>query len=281
MTSPEDLEVEAHELVWPEPERELAMLERLLAKAPSRVGRKPTNLGAAFDRSCKVLGFRVSLGHGPREITQALRAVVELGVALFHRGGFRPDETVSITLRGQLVQVAGGVTYYTSAPRWAKAVGAAMVVRDQPALRSLCSFDAGDFEGEYDGYHDHFARAVMASVRGEDPAELVAQAEAAARAAQVFPDRAERLGLPLLAVARAVLLGETEGYDERLADALRGYQGVHTQAPDNASPADVVPLECLGLVARAHDDGLPCRVTSGYLPRWLVEGELAVAGEGR
>jgi hypothetical protein len=268
-----EAKIPAHELDDPDPARELAVIRDLLRLGIENLPRVSGNLGSAFDDARSLLGLQTTIERPAAEIVEALRSIVELGVALFQRGSFGPDTTVTLSIGGARIDVAGGTSYYNSAPRWADAVGAAMTVRDQDSLARLCEFDVRSFEGSYDEYMNVYARAVIASVKNTGDADaLFEQMADSAAHANKFPERGRRLGVPLANLARAVVRGDEASFNEHLAEGLKWYRTLHSRAPDNQEASLVVPLQFLGWTARAHDLGLVCRVRSDYLPPWLVDG---------
>lgn len=266
------VDVAAHQLVDPDPEGELALMEEMVASVVTTIHKVATNLGSKFDHARRMLGFRVALGRPAADIVAALRSVCEIGVALFQRGMVGPDATVTLSLAGTTVEVPGGVTNYTSAPRWADTFAIALVLRDQAALDSLCSFDAGSFEGRYDAYQVTWVRAMIAMHRGGDAGALLATAREEADAAKVFPEIGRRIGVPMIAVAQVLLDDDPEAFNHRLAEALDWYRTIHERPDFSHEAAEVLPLRVLGLSALAHDRGIPVRVRSGYLPPWLIDG---------
>jgi len=274
-----DTEIAAHELDYPDLEGALEGIEEILPIALENVATVPDNLGAAFDYARQRLGFRTALERPPADIIEALRTIVELGVALFRRGSFGPDTTVTLSIGGACIDVAGGISYYNSAPRWADAVGAAMSLRDEQSLARLCEFDVRSFEGSYDDYMNDYARAVIAFVtKADDAAALFERMADSAAHAKKFPERGRRLGVPLAKVAQAVIRGDEDTFDVQLAEGLIWYSTLHSRAPEKHEAGLVVPLQFLGWAARAHDLGLAVRVRSGYLPPWLVDGSFRDAG---
>jgi hypothetical protein len=268
-----DFEIVPHAFDHPNPAGALDRVEQLLPLGIEYIASVPENLGAAFEDARKQLGLRWWLKHPPAAIVEALHTVVELGVALFWRGSFGPDTLVSLLIGGARIEVAGAGSTYTSAPRWAAAVGAAMTLRDEPSLQRLCEFDVRSFQGSYDEYMNDYARAVIAVVRGSGDADaLFEQMAASAAAAKKFPERGRRLGIPLAKLAQAIVRGDQAGFDEQLAEALKWYRTLHSRAPDNHEASLIVPLQILGWCAWAHDRGLLSRVRSDYIPAWLVTG---------
>jgi len=268
-----DTPIPAHELDYPDSAGALEDLEDGLPIAIENIDRRPDNLGAAFDEVRQVLGFRTALKRPLPEIVNGLSSVVELGVALFQRGSEGPGVTVTLSIGGARIDVPGHNSYYNSAPRWADAVGAAMALRDQESLARLCEFDVRSFRGSYDDYLDVYAQAVIAFVTQTGDADgLFEQTAASAAKAERFPERGQRLGVPLAHLAQAVVRGDEQAFNEHLAEALGWYRTLHSRAPDKHNAGAVVPLPYLGWSARAHDRGLSCRVPSDYLPPSLVDG---------
>jgi len=268
-----DTEIPAHELDDPDPEAALEQIEEVLPILIENLATIPDNLGAAFDYARQRLGFRTALKRPPAEIVEALQLVVELGVALFQRGSVGPDETVTLSIGGESIEVQGHNSYYNSAPRWADAVGAAMALRDEQSLARLCEFDVRSFQGSYDDHWNLYAQAVIAFVNQTGDAEaLLEQMASSAANAKRFPERGRRLGVPLARLAQAVVRGDEQAVNEHLAEGLRWYRTLHSRAPEKHEAGLVVPLPYLGWCARAIDRGLSCEVRSDYLPPWLVNG---------
>jgi len=266
-------EVQAHQLVDPDPSGELEFIEELLDETLETVGIMQDNLGADFHRTLRLLGYRVHLQRQNADIQAALESIAEYGVAHFERGRVGPDTRVSVRLCGQVVSLPGGVTTYHTASRWLDAVGAALCLRDSGALASLAKFKVIDFRGEYDEYLDHLVRALTKYICGEPGVDkYLAQAQSAIASAGVFPERAKRLGAPTIAVAKSVLTNSGEAFNERLADGLAGYRTLHKRSKHNHEAQSVIPLLYLGLTALAHDQGIGIDVASAYLPAWIVEG---------
>lgn len=270
--------IPAHHLEHPDPEGELLLTEELVTLAVEGIHQNRNNLGAGYDDTLRILGYRVALGKPKADIVAALRSIVEFGCALFRRGSSGPEVTVTLSLQGTRVEIPGGVDTYNSAPRWLYAAGAALVLRDEAALDSLCSFDPRAFEGDYDDYYDAHARALMALHRGEPTVgELLDAALHAAEEATIYPELGRRVAAPCIRVAQAVLAGDAAAYDARLAEGLTWYRTVYQRPDFNHEASNLLPLRYLGLCALAHDRGLACTVRSDYIPAWLVEGRL---GEG-
>jgi hypothetical protein len=272
------VEVPSHRLVHPDPKAELALVENLVAVAVQFLHKKRTNLGSGYDNALRILGYRVALDNPQSDIVASLRSIVEFGCALFRRGSAGPDVTVTLSLQGTRVEIPGGVDYYNSAPRWVHAASAALVLRDSAALDSLCAFDPRAFEGDYDGYYDAHARALMALHRGEpDVAALLDEALHQAEKATIYPELGQRIAAPIIRVAQAVVAGDADAYNTRLAEGLTWYRTVYQRPDFNHEASNLLPLRYLALCALAHDRGLPCTVTSDYIPRWLVEGQFPPA----
>lgn len=267
------MKIGRHELDRPDPSSDLARVERRLGRAAGNVDKRTTNLGNFFDLSRQLLGYRAYLRRPPEELVDALGWIVELGVGLFRRAAIAPSQTVTLTVGGQQVALPGDISYYNSAPRWVDATCAALVLRDTESLQSLCGFDFESFLGDYDAYHQVFARALASLHRGEpDVVDLLEEARAGANGAQMFPERGRRIGVPTIQCAEAIVAGDEEAFNARLADGLDWYRTLYQRPDDNTDAAGVIPLRYLGLAALAHDRGLMCRVLSPYVPLSLVEG---------
>lgn len=260
-----------HQFHFPGPEAELEFLEARLQRLTFNLAKNRDNLGVGFDAATSVLGLRITLKRPQDEIVVALRDIVEWGVALFQRAVVSRIDNVKLSIGGQELLVPGGNSYYNSAPRWQNAAGAAMALRNNEALRKLCAFDVSCWGGSYDVYHDLYVEAVMDFVnqRG-DWGKLLDNASEAATVAKIFPERAQRLGLPLIALTRSVMERNENLFNEHLANGLTWYQTLYKREPDNRDPAGVVPLKYLGWCAQANDRGLACYVESDYIPAWLV-----------
>lgn len=270
-----DVEVPTHELDFPDAQAELEFMKEMVGEVASHIHKVKTNLGADFDYATRLLGFAAALQRPPAEVVDAVRSIAEIGVALFQRGSVGPDVTVTLSLAGTTVDVPGGVSYYNSAPRWLKAMGAAMALRDRAAIESLSRFDPGNFEGDYDPHHDTFARALVALCHDDAAApELLATAHREAQAAKLFPELARRIDVPLVELAQAIVAGDADALHQHLVDGLTWYRTIHQRKGAAHHAQAMVPLRFVGLCALAHDRGLPVRVRSGYLPPCLVDGKL-------
>lgn len=266
-------EIDSHQFDIEEPERALRSRERRLPVSLDHLAKVPDNLGASFDGALKILGLRRALGHPDEQLVDALRLVCDLGVALFQRAMVSRESTLVLSIGGKQYEVKGASSYYNSAPRWGLAAGAAMTLRDQQALTSLCAFDVQNWGGSYDRYHELYAEAVMAFVAGRDDCEQrLSDAAAAADDAQLMPERGRRLGVPLIHLAQAVVARDAAAFNAMLEAGLTWYRTLYSRSPDNQDATGVVPLRYLGWAARAHDLGLRCEVRSDYLPTSLVEG---------
>lgn len=268
--------VRAHALDVPELKEELDDYEELLPVSLDHLAKVPDNLGASFDDALRILGLRRALGRPDEQLVDALHLVSDLGVALFQRAMVSRESTVALSIGGKQYEVKGASSYYNSAPRWGLAAGAAMTLRHQQALTSLCAFDVQNWGGSYDRYHELYAEAVMAYVAGRDNCEQrLSDAAAAADEAQSMPERGRRLGVPLINLAQAVVAKDAAAFNTRLETGLNWYRTLYSRPPDNQDATGVVPLRYLGWAARAHDLGLRCEVKSDYLPASLVEGTFA------
>lgn len=266
------VDIPVHALNDPDPAGELEMLEEMLAEAPPRLHKVKTNLGSNYDRTRAILGYRVALGRPSDELAAALRDVVQWGVALFQRGLVGPTQTVHLAVGDTTVELPGGVSYYTSAPRWNATAHAAMVAGDRNALDELCRFNPGDFEGDYDDYHDVCARAIMAWHGGRsDLAMLLDEALKAAGTATVYPELGRALGVPYVRAARSVLLEQCEGFSELLVAGLEAYRGVYERPDFNHEAPAMVAGGFLGLCALAVDRGWDFGVRCEYVPERLVQ----------
>ena len=267
------IRVQAHQLVDPDPEDELDFMEEMLDEVLDTVAINLDNLGSAFHRALRMLGFRVHLNKSQPEILAALQTIAQLGVALFQRGQVGPGTMVRVQISGQQVLLPGGITTYHTASRWLHAVSSAFCLRDHAAQTKLAEWRLDNFAGGYDVYLDHLVQALIYHIDGEPGiADFLERAEEAIEVARVFPQRARELGGPLVAFARSVLVEGGAQMNERLAEGLDWYRIVHERAKHSHEAQSVVPLVYLGLTAIAHDRGMVCSVESDYLPRWVVEG---------
>ncbi|MFV8753819.1 immunity 49 family protein [Nannocystaceae bacterium ST9] len=270
-----DVEVPAHELDFPDAQGEFEFTKKLVGQVASHIHKVTTNLGADFDFAMDLLGFAAALQRPAVEVVEAARSVAEIGVALFQRGSVGPDVTVTLSLAGTTVDVQGGVNYYNSAPRWLRAMGAAMALRDRAAIESLSRFDPGDFEGKYDPHHDMFVRALVALHRNDAAVgELLATAQREAQSAKLFPELARRIDMPLIGLAQAIVAGNADHIQQHLVEGLTWYRAIHQRKGASHYAQAMVPLRFVGLCALAHDRGLPVHVRSRYLPSCLVDGNL-------
>ncbi|MCB9545806.1 MAG: immunity 49 family protein [Myxococcales bacterium] len=259
--------IAAHALDFPEPEDELEFLEGHLPRLRVNLPRGRDNLGVGFDSAVARLGLRAALGRPVDELVTGMRSVVDWGVALFQRAGVDREQTTALAIDGEVIVVPGGNSYFNSAPRWGVAAGAAMALRDDAALGRLCAFDVAWWGGEYDAWHNAYAEAVMAVIGARAEAlDRLDQAAHAAAHARRFPERGRLLGRPLMALARAIEVGDEAGFNQHLAEGLEAWRAVHGRGPDKRDPAGVLPLRTLGWCARAQERGLRCQVVSGYLP---------------
>lgn len=275
------VEVAAHALFDHDPQSELDLLEELQAEAPAYIPTLRFRLGGAFRDALRILGYRFALGRERTEIIAALRSIVEIGVALFDRGKVGPDVTVRLAVLGATLDVAGGVDDSYSPPNWISAASAAIVLRDDAAIDSLCAVNPAAFEGTRgsDAYVELHARALMALHRGDpDAAELFEAAVHAAEHATSSPELGERVAAPCLRTMLAVIAEDPDAYRARLVDGLDAYRSVYQRPDFNHQTSNLVPLRYLAVCALAFDRGLACPVRSSYVPHWLVEGDLG-AGE--
>lgn len=269
----DDVEVPAHELDFPDAEGELEFVKEMVGEVASHIHKVKTNLGADFDFAMQLLGFAAALQRPPVEIVDAARSVAEIGVALFRRGSVGPGVTVTLSLAGTTVEVQGGVSYYNSAPRWLRAMGAAMALRDRAAIESLSRFNPENFEGEYDAHHNTFVRVLVALHRNDAAVgELLATARRDAQSAKLFPELARRIDVPLIALTQAIVAGNAGEIRQHLVDGLTWYRTIHQRKGASHHAQSMVPLPFVGLCALARDRGLPVSVRSGYLPPCLVDG---------
>ncbi|MEZ4471138.1 MAG: immunity 49 family protein [bacterium] len=263
--------IAAHRLDFPDPEDELDFLDDHLPRLRANLPRVRDNLGVGFDSAVARLGLRVALGHPADALVAGMRSVVDWGVALFQRAGVDRDQPTTLAIDGETIVVPGGNSYFNSAPRWGVTAGVAMALCDDAALGRLCAFDVAWWGGEYDAWHNTYAEAVMAVAEARaDALDRLDQAAHAAAHARRFPERGRLLGVPLMALARAVETGDEAGFNQHLADSLQAWRTVHRRGPDQRDPAGVLPLRTLGWCARARDRGLRLQVASGYLPAGLA-----------
>lgn len=266
-------EIPTHQLRVLDPERVLRRTEKLIAASLENLAHVPDNLGAAFDDAKALLGLRRALARTDEDAFEALQLIRDLGVALFQRAGVDRRDNVTLRIAGADYEVPGGNSYRNSGPRWGDAVGAAMTLRDEQALERLCAFDTRFWGGSYDEYHDRYAQAIMAYVSGTgDWSERLAVATLLAENAEHFRERGRRLGVPIIALAGAVMAGDKGVFNQQLGDGLTWYRKLFNRKPDNADAGGVIPLRYLGWCARAHDAGFPIEVESDYIPAWMVRG---------
>jgi len=230
------------------------------------------NLGSAFDTATALVGLRHATGGSEEDVVEAVGWVRDVGVALFRRAVLDPSESVTMVIAGRTLDVPGGGNYRNSAPRWADALGAALILRDADAVAQLCAFPPGGFLGEYARYHDTYARTVMAFHAGEPWRELLDEQIAQAEHPDLYRERGRRYGLPLARVVGTVLERDQAAFTAHLADGLGQYRVLYGKGQDRSDPRGVLPLRYIGWCARAHDDGLTVEVSSDYLPSGLVTG---------
>ena len=267
--------IPAHELDEPDPERELRIAESGLAANLEHIREVETNLGVAFDYAYKAFGYHVVLGRPKQATIAALRRVSELGVALFRRGVCGPQQWVDLAIAGKTISVRGGVTRYTSAWRWIDAIGAAVTLRDEGAVASLVDFDTRSFEATPHAYLPAYIEGLKLLLEAHDDASTrLAEALQLLRSLNGASEKTLRVDAPTIEVTQAIAAGDEAGFNAALARALTAYKTVYSRQDVNYLPERMVPLHYVGLCALATGRGFECRVSSGYLPDWLVAGEL-------
>ncbi|TXI33790.1 MAG: hypothetical protein E6Q58_02250 [Niabella sp.] len=267
--------IKAHKLAWDRStiEDELKFLEERLQRLPEKVSKVKDNLGVGFDTATSILGLRIAINRSNNEIIEALQNIVEWGVALFQRAMTHRDEMVELFVSNQKVYATGHSSYYNSAPRWQHAFGAALALRNENAVKSLCAFDVSLWGGTCDLYHYTYVDAVIAFMtKSGDWNQLLHESETKAINATLYPKLAHQLGLPRIALTHAILHNKQEAYCLALTPALSNYFKCYSKKPDNRDPVGVLSLIYLGWCAFAHDRSLECNLKSDYIPEWIVKG---------
>lgn len=167
---------------------------------------------------------------------------------------------------------------------WIRSVACALVARDEDALAVLCQphhLAAAQLPTNLaDDFWPYLCAAVAAVVR--DPASAIAWLDDAERL--MTPGRirnADPLTVtlqfgPVAAMVRA--LAQPDGnFNSALARALAAYRELFSRREPSADPAQLLPLEALGLAALAFDrhrpfdpSGLPLALVRGESPRQFV-----------
>lgn len=267
--------LESHHLAFSEEEvqEEIGFVQELLKHANEDIKISPSSLGAFFDDSLRLFGFKVFSKYPLEEIVSALNTARDYGVGLFIRGNENPSITISINLDGHNIDLPGGTSEFNTALHWLSAYGIALTLRDDSALDKLYAYHPGNFEGEYDEYHITLAKALI--VIKEDTAKAKALLDLAlteANNATVFPDRAKIKGIPLVKLVDAVLFNKVDKIIEYACEALRGHYQVSNTESDSYLADLYIPYLIVGLCSIANDRGVLFDIDCGYLPKSLVDG---------
>ena len=193
--------------------------------------------------------------------------------------------------------VATGPSSLTNADKWTTTFYLAVICRDQQRYRQLCEIpvdllrEAGESNGaQYDPFIYHWISAVQAFVLNRPglDEELLAAMELSTPERSAFgsPDVLDMVVFPELNTFLGLVERDTDKFNQALAQGLELFRAYQTSDEKRTRRiSSVVSLPLLGLACLAydtaeHDPDFRMEVTSGYLPKHLLErswhGEFAI-----
>ncbi|MFV2195428.1 immunity 49 family protein [Nocardiopsis sp. LOL_012] len=239
------------------------------------------------------LDARISLALDPRaaqlETWQAWTTSMQVAHALFALSTAPEGTGVECVIdRRPRRLTATGPRYFTNAGHWTQAFFLALTCREEERWKELCRVpvdllrEAGESKGtRYNTYLYHWIAALQAFIlhRPELVDELTAAMELSApgRAEIGAAETLDKLVFPQMNTFLKFAQGDSDAFNDALADGLRLFRDYHTASEERAAKIDgAVPLGLLALACMAYDrshfePGFRLEVESGYLPKHIVE----------
>lgn len=184
--------------------------------------------------------------------------------------------TIAVTLRGRTEELpASGPTGDASDWRYARAAALAWTSRRPADAAILAAVDPDQLRTTIPDSHA-YARACHAVLRGQDPRPHLKEALAKTSGDEHW----ECLRNPRARLLERIVEDDADGFNAVLADSLGLYRDYHSAGDRIDDPDGQLFFDALGLACLAHDQGIPVRVESEYLPRAVIEGRFRGAGTG-
>jgi hypothetical protein len=168
---------------------------------------------------------------------------------------------------------------WVNAGSWVYALDMAIIARDREAIQWLLEFpeermrNATIIDNEYDFLFVDFLKAFFSG--GKDQGRKLLAAYKATDPKLLHEeviDTALKLHVPVMDLWASFLSNNEEEFNQRLEKALLLEREFSSDHPMNTFSLISYPLTAM--VALAHDKGWKVRVTSGYMPDWMIKGEL-------
>lgn len=208
-----------------------------------------------------------------------LTAALDLGCAAFRLAGV--EGTVTIPIDGQqLALAATGPTDNTTPAMWLRVFGLSLALRRPDATVALCAVDVDILRRsptQVDDFRYEVVSAMQDFALGRNWRAAAARAVERAQPQHTRVAGREYVEVELSEVKMLEPLDarDAAAFDRAFAAALEAHKAYWGSKQWIGHAIGRIAVTPLGLAALAHDRGLAFDLESGYVPAWLVRGELA------
>lgn len=275
------VEVSRHEMFPSFSVGQLEKLDRRIEEDVAAVATLTPALNNLLSNALRRLGHRcvVDPKGSNGDTWDSLLFAARVGASVFAVATAEPGTLVELDLGGQVVPaIATGPEYFASATTWLTAAWLAYAARDEAAIQQLAAVPV-DVLRASDGEEPEYAFAMVEMLgrfTRQEPG-VGAAFNSALRTTDpvgLHPLRRDyvlKIVIPQLDLFHH--LGDAEGFNQALAEALAQHKEYWTRTDDDAdSPFGFIALGQLALASFAHDTGTPITVRSEYLPLRVLDG---------
>ncbi len=270
--------VDVHQCDHADPDRRIDNRLARLARLAETIERNPIGAGGLCQSLTGAGAAAIARGRDRAVAVSLLRGAMEAGIAAFRMAD--ADETAEVTVGGQrLTLPATGPTDYTHPLTWLDAFGLTLALRSPEDTTCLCSLDVELLRGSVtmvDDFRYEIVVAMQAFWLGRNWRRAVTEALELSQPEHTSVAGGEYVEVEtsMLAMLPALEARDAAAFDEALAGSLEAHKRYWSAKRWSRSLRGLLAVTPLGLAALAHDRGMPVGVESGYIPDWIVQGEL-------
>ncbi len=270
--------IEPHQSTYPDPDEELEDRLGALGRMPRTLQRNPIAAGSLCGSLIDGAAAAIETGRDRGVAVSLMRGAMEAGIAAFRMAD--ADETAEVTVGGQrLTLPATGPTGATHPLTWLDAFGLTLALRSPEDTTYLCSLDVELLRGSVtmvDDFRYEIVVAMQAFWLGRNWRRAVTEALELSQPEHTSVAGGEYVEVEtsMLAMLPAPEARDAAAFDEALAGSLEAHKRYWSAKRWSRSLRGLLAVTPLGLAALAHDRGMPVGVESGYIPDWIVQGEL-------
>lgn len=244
----------------------------------AKIDRNPNVSGVLLDRFIEAAVLAELVGK-PRDVAvSCLNAALDAGMAAFRLAAGTGPVTVSIAGRDHVL-AATGATDLIHPATWQHLFGLALALRRKDAADAICAFDVDVMRTSEARVDDFRYDVVTAMQQFWCGGNWRAAAERVYETSQPKFTRVAGRDYVDVDVTQVKMLEPLDArddaaFDAALAASLEAHKLYWSGKQWSGRIIGLIAMTPVGLAALAHDRGLATGVRSGYIPDWLVRGEL-------